>query len=110
MRGPVIDPAPARTRAPEFRFTEDSPQGRRRVLTRAWRWCVLRTIRDARLARARRRPIAPHHLPRLFCRRWRACAAVLGCQEQLLIAALARGRRAVEANIARRADVERDVC
>jgi hypothetical protein len=37
---------------------------------RAWRWCVLRTVRDARLARQKGRPIAMHHLARLFSRRW----------------------------------------
>jgi len=37
---------------------------------RAWRWCVLRTRRDARLAQRKGRPIAKHHLERLFARRW----------------------------------------
>ena len=37
---------------------------------RAWRWCVLRTLRDAKLAQRKGRPIARHHLERLFARRW----------------------------------------
>jgi len=37
---------------------------------RAWKWCLLRTVRDARLGRKRDRPIAAHHLERLFVRRW----------------------------------------
>ena len=37
---------------------------------RAWRWCVLRTLRDAKLARHKGRPIARHHLEGLFARRW----------------------------------------
>jgi hypothetical protein len=37
---------------------------------RAWRWCILRTARDARLARQKGRPIAKHHLARLLVRRW----------------------------------------
>jgi hypothetical protein len=37
---------------------------------RAWRWCVLRIVRDAKLAKYKGRPIARHHLERLFARRW----------------------------------------
>ncbi len=37
---------------------------------RAWRWCVHRTIRDARLAAARGRSISRPNLERLFARRW----------------------------------------
>jgi hypothetical protein len=31
---------------------------------------VLRTLRDAKQAKHKGRPIAPHHLARLFARRW----------------------------------------
>lgn len=37
---------------------------------RAWRWCVMRTNRDARIAKRNGRPIASHHLARVFARRW----------------------------------------
>lgn len=37
---------------------------------RAWRWCVLRTLRDGRLAQRRGRPLSRPNLERLFCRRW----------------------------------------
>lgn len=37
---------------------------------RAWRWCVLRTIRDGRLAVARGQWVSRRNLERLFCRRW----------------------------------------
>lgn len=37
---------------------------------RLWRWCVLRTLRDARLGASRGRPIAPGNLIRRFERRW----------------------------------------
>ncbi len=37
---------------------------------RAWIWCILRTLRDARRARDRGRPVAQRHLERLFARRW----------------------------------------
>jgi len=44
---------------------------------RAWRWCLLRTLRDARLAAHRGRPISRPNLERLFYRRWwRASASV----------------------------------
>jgi hypothetical protein len=57
--------------------------GRRREPTelstdRARRWCVLRTQRDADPARRNHRPIAPHHLARLFARRWRDLSEQLG--------------------------------
>ncbi len=39
---------------------------------RLWRWCVLRTLRDGRLAAQRNRPISRPNLERLFCRRWAA--------------------------------------
>jgi CRISPR-associated protein Csb1 len=44
---------------------------------RAWKWCLLRTVRDARLARQRGRPIAAHHLERQFARRWAVFEAVI---------------------------------
>lgn len=44
---------------------------------RGWRWCVQRTIRDARLAKARGRPISRSTLERLFNRRWQRLAARL---------------------------------
>lgn len=37
---------------------------------RAWRWCVLRTVRDYRLAIRAGRYISRPVLERLFCRRW----------------------------------------
>jgi len=44
---------------------------------RLWRWCVLRTVRDARLAAAQGRPIAARNLARRFERRWwRAVAEI----------------------------------
>lgn len=45
---------------------------------RAWRWCFLRALRDARLARRKGRPIAKHHLARLFMRRWNELADYFG--------------------------------
>ena len=45
---------------------------------RAWRWCVLRTVRDGRLARCRGRPVARHQLGRLFARRWHFVGEVIG--------------------------------
>ena len=41
---------------------------------RAWRWCVLRTLRDARLAAARGRPMSQRNAERLFRRRWQRAA------------------------------------
>jgi len=37
---------------------------------RAWRWCIVRTLRDLRLSIRRGRPISRPNLERLFCRRW----------------------------------------
>ncbi|HET6248705.1 MAG TPA: hypothetical protein VFE47_13465 [Tepidisphaeraceae bacterium] len=37
---------------------------------RAWRWCLLRTARDAKIASHKGKPIAEHHLERLLARRW----------------------------------------
>ncbi len=37
---------------------------------RLWRWCVLRTLRDARLARARGRWMSRSAMERRFARRW----------------------------------------
>src|SRR5258708_7652150 len=48
---------------------------------RAWRWCVLRTVRNARIARRKGRPIAGHHLGRLFARRWVGFENILGVDE-----------------------------
>jgi predicted transcriptional regulator len=45
---------------------------------RAWRWCVLRTLRDAKQAKSKGRPIATHHLARLFARRWHQMSDQLG--------------------------------
>lgn len=38
---------------------------------RAWRWCLLRTLRDMRLAALRGRPISRSNAERLLRRRWR---------------------------------------
>lgn len=64
---------------------------RRLGATRGWRWCVLRTIRDARLAAARGRPISRPTLERLFARRWHRLAAGL----PVAAAGRAHGRRIV---------------
>ena len=40
------------------------------TLDRAWRWCILASIRELRLAARRRREIAWPNLRRLFARRW----------------------------------------
>ncbi len=37
---------------------------------RAWRWCVLRTVRDVRLAARRGRVISRPNARRLVLRRW----------------------------------------
>lgn len=57
--------------------------GRRRLpqklsADRAWRWCVLQTLREARQADQRGRPVASHHLARLFARRWNELSVELG--------------------------------
>jgi hypothetical protein len=61
---------------------------------RAWRWCILRTLRDARLARQRGRPIARHHLARLFARRWHEVLDdSLELDKQWFLTRLRRGRQ-----------------
>ncbi len=50
----------------KLRGNRHSPKGWRR----GWRWCALRTIRDARHALSEKRPIPLHHLRRVFLRRW----------------------------------------
>ena len=40
-------------------------------LERAWRWCMLRTLRDVRLAAKRGRGISRSNARRLMQRRWR---------------------------------------
>ena len=37
---------------------------------RAWRWCVVRTVRDMRIARRRGHWLSRQTAERLFCRRW----------------------------------------
>jgi hypothetical protein len=37
---------------------------------RAWRWCVLRTLHDARLAARKGRPASVRQWQRRFARRW----------------------------------------
>lgn len=44
------------------------PEGR--SLERAWRWCVLRTLRDMRLAAARGKTMSRANTRRLVWRRW----------------------------------------
>lgn len=41
---------------------------------RGYRWCLLRTVRDLRHARARGRSISPPNARRLFSRRWHRTA------------------------------------
>ena len=40
------------------------------TLDRAWRWCILGSIRELRLAAGREREIAWPNMRRLFARRW----------------------------------------
>ena len=40
------------------------------TLERAWRWCIVATIRELRVARSRGRDIAWQNLRRIFMRRW----------------------------------------
>ena len=40
------------------------------TLDRAWRWCILASIRELRLAAQREREIAWPNMRRLFARRW----------------------------------------
>ena len=40
------------------------------TLDRAWRWCVLATLRELRVMRGRGRDLAWNNLRRLFMRRW----------------------------------------
>jgi hypothetical protein len=54
----------------KIRGARQSPKGWRR----GWRWCALRTIRDARHALSERRPIPLHQLRRIFLRRWQSLA------------------------------------
>ncbi|MEX0885838.1 MAG: hypothetical protein WD009_05300 [Phycisphaeraceae bacterium] len=42
---------------------------------RAWRWCLLATLRDVRRAAARGRAMSRPSAERLFLRRWRGRAA-----------------------------------
>ena len=44
---------------------------------RAWRWCVLRTIRDRQLAERRGRPISGPNARRLWMRRLRRMISAL---------------------------------
>jgi len=49
---------------------------------RAWRWCLLVTLRDALRARRRQREISMPNMERMFCRRWARvagrCAPAVG--------------------------------
>ncbi len=60
---------------------------------RAWRWCLLRTLRDMRLAARRGRPISRPNAERLFCRRWARATAHLaaGIQQENLWLVEGRG-------------------
>jgi len=42
---------------------------------RAWRWCLLMTLRDAHHAQRRGGQISVPNLERLFCRRWARTAS-----------------------------------
>ena len=52
------------------------PEGRRTTvpvhlpIERAWRWCVVGTLRDLRTSVSRNRVICLPNLRRLWCRRW----------------------------------------
>lgn len=59
-----MDRALTTSRRPHFRGAVAVWRGR------AWRWCVRRTERDARLAASRLRPISPQNLRRMIARRW----------------------------------------
>lgn len=52
--------------------------------SRLWQWCVLRTLRDARLAKARGRPIAATTLARRLERRWRRAVEARGGEADLI--------------------------
>jgi len=64
---------------------------------RLWRWCVVRTIRDARLARGEGRPWPAHQLARRFERRWWRCvgAGAVAAEPGIAEDAARAGRRAV---------------
>jgi hypothetical protein len=57
---------------------------------------VLSTFHDDRLARRKGRPIAPHHLARLFARRWYGMSEQFaGLDKQWFLRRLLRGRQFV---------------
>ena len=54
---------------------------------RAWRWCLLRTLRDVRLAAYRGRSISRPNAERMLCRRWRRmvgrCEPAIGQEDSI---------------------------